>query len=154
MSRSVTVALPSTSGLARTAGLVIVALVLVALGIRVGLAALSPGPAAEFGRGVTLQQIVTPSNTFVGHIVGDDGTYVRLANPAIVRDASNTGSSQLIVQLLVVNPFDLKGDILVPRAQVVLIGNVEAGSGLEKAYRQAKGELPQESLAPAPSATP
>lgn len=153
MSRSVTVSLPSVSGIVRTVVLVVAALVLLAVGIRVGIGLLSPGPAADFGRDTGLQQVLTTANTFVGRVVSDDGTYVRLAGPAIVRDASSSGSSQLVVQLLTVDPFDLDGDILIPRSQVVLVGNVTAGSGLETAYRQATGELPTPTLGPTPTPT-
>jgi hypothetical protein len=152
LNRSVTVALPSVSGVVRTILVIAVALALLAVGVRLGLAVLSPGPAADFGRGAPLQQVVTTTSTFVGQVVSDDGTYLRLHGPAIVRDASSAGSSQLIVQLLVADPFDLNGDILIPRSQVILIGNVASSSGLETAYRQATGELPAPT--PGPTAAP
>jgi len=153
LSRSVTLAVPSASGLVRTILTIAVALALVAIGVRLGFGLLSPGPAAEFAQDGRLQQVVTTTNTFVGQVVSDDGTYLRLRGPAIVRDASSDADSQLIVQLLVADPFDLDGEILVVRSEVVLIGNVLAGSGLETAYRQATGELPQPTSGPTPAPT-
>jgi len=148
LSRSVTVAVPTASGLIRTILALAVGTALVLAGARLGLALLSPGPAAEFALDGRLQQVVTTTNTFVGQVVSDDGTYLRLRGPAIVRDASGDGSSQLIVQLLRVDPYDLDGEILVMRSEVILVGNVLAGSGLETAYRQATGDLPAPTSGP------
>src|SRR5262245_44963867 len=141
-----TVAIPSPRRLARIVGTVLVVAVVLAIGVRLGTWAVSPGPAAELARSHALQQIVTSGGTYLGHVVGDDGTYVRIARPAIVRPEQST--SNLVVQLLAVDPYDLNGDILMPRSSILLIGNVAAGSGLETAYRQATGELPQPTPAP------
>jgi len=147
VSRSVTLPIPTAGRLLRLlVGIVAVAAV-VGIGVRLGLWFVLPGPAAEFAA-AGLQQVQTAGGTYVGRVVADDGTYLRIAAPAIVRPES-AESGRLIVQLLTADPFDLGGDVLVPRAQVLLIGNVSAGSGLETAYRQAIGELP-----PAPTPTP
>jgi hypothetical protein len=147
VSRSVTLPIPTAGRLVRVLVGVLIVAAMVGVGVRVGLWIVSPGPAAEFAAG-GLQQVQTAGGTYVGRIVADDGTYVRIAAPAIVRPES-AESGRLLVQLLTADPFDLGGDILVPRTQVLLIGNVTAGSGLETAYRQAIGELP-----PAPTPTP
>jgi hypothetical protein len=152
LSRSVTVAVPSVSGIVRIVLALVVAVVLLAVGVRIGLALLSPGTAAEFADDGRLQQVVTVTDTFVGRVVSDDGTYLRLRGPAVVRDASSSSQGQLIVQLLVADPFDLDGEILVARSEVILVGNVLVGSGLETAYRQATGELPAPT--PVPTAAP
>lgn len=147
MSRSVTLALPPARQALRFLVALVAVVAIVLVGARIGAALISPGPAAEFGRGDSLQEVQTAGGTYVGVIVADDGRYLRLVGAAIVRPESST-SERLIVQMLTSSPFDLDGTVLIAREQVLFIGNVRPQSGLETAYRQATGELPQPTAAP------
>ena len=53
-----------------------------------------------------------------------------------------------LVQTLAVDPYALDGDVVIPLDQVVLVGTVVAGSGLEGAYLQAIDSSPGSSPAP------
>ncbi len=157
MSRSLTVRVPSARGILLGVLAVVAAIVLVGLGIRVGVAFVVGGPSAQLARGFALQEVHLVNGTvYVGHLVSDDGGFLRLADPAVVRQqtATQTGDQaaapQFVVQALFTDPFDLSGDITVPQAQVVLVGNVSADSSLGRAYSQAfQGGTPQ----PTPSPT-
>ncbi|MCI0583584.1 MAG: hypothetical protein L0227_11975 [Chloroflexi bacterium] len=151
MSRSVTVPIPGVARVGRVLLVLVAAAVIALVGIRAGLWLVSPGPAAELTAD-GLAQIQTTSATYVGRIVDDDGAYLRVADPAIIRPESGEPDARLLVQLLTAEPFNVAGEILIGREQVVLVGAVAAGSGLETAYRQATGDLPQPTNpTPAPS---
>jgi hypothetical protein len=142
---------PASRLIAGIVALAVVILVVLA-GIRIGSALFQPDPAVSLAAAAPLQQIQTSSGVYLGKVVGADGTYVRLARPAALQQSQSgeTGSQpQLVVVRLSAQPFDIDGDILIERDQIVVIGNVVADSGLEIAYRQAFGDLPPSSPAPA-----
>jgi hypothetical protein len=155
VSRSLTVSVPPR----RRVGQVLLALALAAallyLGVRIGRELTQPGPAARFAAPDALQELqLADGSVYVGRVVADEDGYLRLAGAAIVRpeQAQAGRSPRLLVVLVAADPQDIAGDLLIPREQVLYIGNVAASSGLETAYRQATGELPQAS--PQPGATP
>jgi hypothetical protein len=117
------------------------------VGIRLGMSLVSPGPAAEFSTFTDLQEVQTSSATYLGRIVEDRDGYVRIAEPAIVRaepvpSGSTDGEQQVIVQLLQTEPYGVAGDLLIPREQIVFIGNVADDAGLRDAYTQATSSAP------------
>jgi len=121
---------------------VLALIVLALLGLRLGMSLVSPGPAVEFSTLTDLQEIQTTSATYLGRVVDDRDGYVRIAGPAIVRaepapSGSTDGEQQVIVQLLQTEPYGVAGDLLLPREQIVFIGNVADGAGLRDAYTQA-----------------
>ncbi len=147
-SRSVTLRLPSLRRVGIAIATVVVGLVLVIAGIRVGLAVLGPSPIARTMADGGLHEIhILGGTVYLGRIVSDDGGMLRVRDPAIVREqAAPTASSepagaQLVVQSLVVDPYDLAGEVLIPIDQVSLIGVVAPGSSLEVAYVQAQASL-------------
>jgi hypothetical protein len=157
VSRSLTVSVPSARRIGQVLLAIALAIALLYLGLRIGRALTEGGPAARFAAPGALQEIQLADGSFyLGRIVADEDDYVRLAGAAIVRSdqAQGGGGSRLIVQLVVAEPQSIAGDLLVPREQILYIGNVAANSGLETAYRQATGELPQPSAPPGGTAPP
>jgi hypothetical protein len=129
----------------------VVALIAI-VGFRIGSSLVSGGPVVQLSAGAPVQQIRTSTDVYLGKVVSADGDYLRLAGPAILRQQQpqpSGGTSQLIVIRLTADPFDVDGDLLIDRQDVVSVGNVVRDSGLERAYRQAIGDLP----APSPGSS-
>ena len=57
----------------------------------------------------------------------------------------------LAVDVLTATPFNLGGDVLIPKAQVALIANVIVGSDIANAYVEASGVQPVPSGSPGAS---
>lgn len=134
------------------AAAVIAVVAIIWLGSIVGTTFFGSGVASRLaGQGVA-EIHVTGDAIYLGTIVSDRDGYLRLAQPAIlIPDAdSDTAGPQLLVQLLILDPYDLAGDVLIASDQVTLVGPVIPGSGLEQAYRQATGQTTSES----PTASP
>ena len=152
MSRSLTVAVPPPAQIARAIVAIVAAVLIVIVGLRIGGALLGPGGAKALSAGGALQEIHTTQGVYVGQVVAEDESYITLRTPAIVREEpaadGATGSGRILVILLAADPYFVAGDVVLPRDQVVLVGNVMTGSPLETAYRQATGELPAPSAAP------
>jgi hypothetical protein len=157
--RSVTLRLPSARRAALAIATLVVGAVLVLGGIRLGLALLGPSPVDQVTITGSVQEIhVLGGTVYIGRIVSDDGGILRVAEPATLRPGATPSSSPaaegpgLVVQSLVVDPYDLAGDVLIPLEQVTLMGNVVPGSGLAQAYTQALASLagPPASPSPAP----
>ena len=149
MSRSLTLSLPPAGTLVRiVVGLVIV-VVLAFVGYRAGAALTSRGPILDLASAAPLQQVRTTSDVYLGKIVSIDDNYVRLVGPAVVRESpqASAQTSRIVVIRMTADPFDIDGDLLISRQDIQSIANVVRDSGLEKAYRQAIGDLP----APSPS---
>jgi hypothetical protein len=147
MSRSMTVRVPSGPRLLAGILAVLAIVVLTLVGLRLGASLLSPGAAAEFSTLTDLQQVQTPSATYLGRVVSDRDGYVRLTGPAIIRtqpapSGSPDGEQQVVVQLLQSEPYGVAGDLLIPREQVLAIANVADDAGLRDAYAQASGTAP------------
>lgn len=153
MSRSLTVPVPPASRVVRWVAAVVLVVVLLVAGIRLGAILTARDPLLALADAAPVQQVQTVNGVYLGRIVAVDGDYIRLYAPAVVRETDGEGQEapQMIVIQLGRQPFDLGGDVLIPRAQVLLVGNVAGSSALEVAYRQAIGDLPQPT--PAPSAS-
>jgi hypothetical protein len=152
LSRSLTVALPSPARVAKAVVAIAAAVLIVIVGLRIGGSLLGPAAAKALSAGGALQEIHTTQGLYVGQVVAEDESYISLRTPAVVREEQatdgGTPSGRILVILLASEPYYVAGDVVLPRNQVVLVGNVTPGSPLDTAYRQATGELP------APSATP
>jgi hypothetical protein len=147
-----TVSLPPSATIVRiVVGLVIV-VALAFVGYRVGVALTSKGPVLDLTAATPVQQVRTSTDIYLGKVVSLDGDYLRLAGPAVVREQPQPSGQapQLIVIRLTADPFNIDGDLLIGRQDVVSIANVARDSGLERAYRQAIGDLPASS----PTASP
>ncbi len=154
MSRSLTVSLPPMVRVVQVIVALVVAVGLVYLGLRIGSALTAPAPAEGLSGGAALQEVHTTQGVYLGKVAAEDGSYLRLASPAVVREEQAQGGGQsgrVLVILLAAEPYYVSGDILIPTSQVVLVGNVIPGSPLDTAYRQARGELPPPAATPAPS---
>jgi len=134
-------------------GLVVIAVGIVLLGLRIGQEVTRRPETLQLAAAGPLQAVYLANGTaYLGAIVADDGTYLRLAGGAVIRSRAqpSASSSVLEIQLLASAPFNLDGDVLVPKAQVALIANVVVGSEVANAYIQAAGAAP----APSPAASP
>lgn len=150
MTRSLTVSLPSPGTLVRiVVGLVIVA-VLAFVGYRLGATLTSRGPILDLASAAPLQQVRTTNDIYLGKIVSVDDDYVRLVGPAVVRESpqASAQAAQIVVIRMTADPFNIDGDLLISRSDIQSVANVVRDSGLEKAYRQAIGDLP---TGPSPS---
>ena len=155
MSRSLTLQVPSPRQVVLTVAGVLVALVLLFIGVRLGSSLLSPSPVMELSAEGELHQVqVLGGATYLGTIVRDDGMTLRLARPAIVRQeeapAASDGAqgARIVVQSLATDPFGIVADVLIPLDQITLIGVVQPASSLGQAYGEAMG------LTAAPAASP
>jgi hypothetical protein len=93
---------------------------------------------------------------YLGKIVGDDGSTLRLARPAVIRQEGTPAASpgaagpRIIVQSLATDPYGIAADILIPLDQVTLIGVVHPSSSLGQAYAEAMGLTSAPTASPAP----
>jgi hypothetical protein len=111
----------------------------VALGGLAGASLLRSGAAGRLGG--QLQEVQTSGGNYVGHIVQDDGTWLTLADPAVVtvQAAADGSGNQVVVRALSAEPFGLGTQILISRTQIEFVGSVRSDSQLAGAYRQALG---------------
>lgn len=147
MPESVTFQVPSPRRVIGTVGTLAAVGALLMIGIAVGNRLFAADPVARLtGQGAIQQVRVTTGAVYVGRAIGVDGNYVRLADPAIVRqsgtDNSPSTAPQLVVENLTVEPFDVAGELVIPVESIEWAAAVRPGSGLEAAYRQAIGQLP------------
>jgi len=154
MSRSLTLPVPSSRQLGLAVAIVIGAIVVVLAGIKIGAVLTSPSEVMGLVAGGELHEVqVLGGAVYLGRIVDEDGTTLRLSRPAVVRQqqapAASPGSQGplVIVQSLVTDPYDVGSDIVIPLENVTLIGVVEPSSALARAYGEAMGLIP----APSPS---
>lgn len=145
MSRSLTVSVPPPALIARWLGWLVLGVVVIVAGVIGGQTLTRRDSAVALAASTPLQQIQTSSGVYLGKIVSADDNYLRIFGPAVLRENQPSASGQppqLLVIRLTSEPFDLDGDVLIPRENVILIGNVARNSPLETAYRQAIGDLP------------
>ena len=161
MSRSLTLPVPSTRQIALAVGAVLVAIAVVFVGIRLGTSLLTPSPVMGLAAEGDIHEVqLLGGAVYLGKIVGDDGSALRLARPAVVRQeaaaAASPGASpgaqgpRVIVQSLATDPYGIAADILIPLDQVTLIGVVEPSSSLGKAYGEAMGLISAPATSPSP----
>jgi hypothetical protein len=150
VSRSLTVSLPAAGTLVRVAVGLVIVVVLAFVGYRTGAALTSRGPILDLASAAPLQQVRTTSDIYLGKIVSVDDNYIRLVGPAVVREApqASAQAAQIVVIRMTADPFNIDGDLLLSRQDIQAVANVVRDSGLEKAYRQAIGDLP---AGPSPS---
>lgn len=133
---------PRAGRLAILVAAIIAAIVVVIVGIRVGQGMNQRPETLQLAGAGPLQAVyLANGSVYLGAIVGDDGTDLRLAGGAVIR--AHPGASGepgvLAVDLLTVTPFNLVGDVLIPKAQIALIANVQPGSDVANAYLRAAG---------------
>jgi len=140
-----TVSLPSLASVARLVVAVVAIAAIVFVGLRIFDAVRPDQVVSDLAFNAPLQQVRTVSEVYLGKVKSESDGYVRLVGPAVVREqpTASGSPSQVLVIRLTADPFDVDGDLLIPRENVVAIGNVARDSGLERAYRQAIGDLPQ-----------
>jgi hypothetical protein len=151
MSHTVTVRLPSLAQVVRVVVGAIVVIVVIGLGL---LAWSQLNPASEprsFAQAGRLQEITLVNGTVVvGQLKDDAGGYLRVSGAAEVSAGTGDQAGAMVVKMIATDPTDADGEVLISVSQVVTIMNVLPGSGLETAYRQASGELPQPTTSPPP----
>lgn len=117
----------------------IAAALLVVVGVRIGMAVF--GPAATTSLPGELQQVETTGGTYLGRVTSDDGTYLRLAGPAIVlvESGGDGTNDQIVVRSLSAEPYGLGSVILLNRDQIIFVAGVASDSQLAAAYASALG---------------
>lgn len=157
MSRSLTLRVPPLRQIVLAVAGIAVAVVLLAVGIRLGASLLSPTAVIGLAREGELHEIqVLGGAVYLGRIVGDDGSTVRLARPAVVRQESAPAASpgaegpRIVVQSLATDPYGIAADILIPLENITLVGVVQPTSSLGVAYAEAMGLTPAPGASPAP----
>jgi hypothetical protein len=155
MTRSLTLRVPSLRQIVLAVAGIAVAVVLLTVGIRLGASLLSPTAVNGLAREGELHEIqVLGGAVYLGRIVSDDGTSIRLSRPAVVRQEAEpaaspgAGGPRIVVQSLATDPYGIAADIIIPLDNVTLVGVVQPTSSLGVAYSQAMG------LTPAPGASP
>jgi hypothetical protein len=150
---SVTLDLPSARRVLTGVGAVVGLVALLVIGVMIGTRLLAPNPITGLATPGTVQQVgVAGGAVYVGRIVSSDGDYLRIAEPATIRqsDAAPGASAgpPLVVQALTVEPYDAAGELVVPISSVAWVTTVRPGSGLDTAYHQAVATVPGSSPAP------
>ena len=148
---------PSPRQVILAIGAIVLAVLVLLLGIRLGSSLLSPSAVMELAGEGQLQQVqLVGGAVYLGTIAGDDGDTLRLTRPAIVRQeqapvaSGTTGGPRIVVQSLATDPYGIAGDVLIPLDQVLLIGVVQPSSSLGGAYGEAMGLTLAPSAAPSP----
>lgn len=135
--------------------LVVVGVVALAvIGIRVTSQSARSSEPLQLAAAGPLQSVHLANGTvYLGAIVGDDGTYLRLAGGAVIRPRAGAsgGPATLTIDLVSVSPFNFVGDVLIPIGQVAVVANVLPGSDVANAYLRAAGAGIPASAAPGPS---
>lgn len=157
MSRSLTLPVPSLRQVVLVVASLVLAILVLAVGIRLGGSLLSPAPVMRLAGEGQLHEIqVLGGAVYLGTIVSDDGSTLRLARPAVVRQEQTPAASQgaqgprVVVQSLSTDPFGIAADIVIPLQQVTLVGVVQPSSSLYQAYSQAMGLTPGPAASPSP----
>lgn len=124
----------ATQRFVRPVLIVVGASIVIGAGALLGSRLVTPGLAQRIAGASDLFEIHTATGSFiVGSYRGEDDEFIRIALPASVApDPDN--DEQYTVTLLAENPFDLAGEIVVAKEQLVLAGPVAAGSALETGY--------------------
>jgi hypothetical protein len=150
---SITLDLPSAQRAVRVILGAIGFVVLLLVGVVIGSRILAPEPFTGLVTPGAVQQVrVSSGAVYVGRILSSTGGYVRIAEPAIIRQgdaaAGESAAPRLVVDALTVEPYDTSGELAIVIASIDWVATVRPGSGLEAAYRQATS-----TSGPAPSAS-
>lgn len=132
---------------------------LLLVGVAIGSRLLAPDPISGLATPGTVQQVrVSSGAVYVGRIVSSGGEYLRIADPATIRQgdaaAGASPGPRLVVEALTVEPYDTGGELVIPIASVEWVTTVRPGSGLEAAYRQATGTVPAAPAVPGSPSSP
>jgi hypothetical protein len=157
MSRSLTLQVPSPRRVLLIVIGIVVAVAVIFAVARLTASILAPSPVMRVAADGNLHEVqVLGGTVYLGTVVADDGSALRLARPAVIRseqapaasgDVGN--SSRIVVQSLATDPFGIAADIVIPLDNVTLVGVVQPNSSLGRAYTEAIGVAPA-----APSASP
>lgn len=147
MPGSVTVRLPSPRRVIWSVLTFVAVGALLMIGITVGNRLFAADPIQRLTVQGAIQQVgLRTGAVYVGRVIGADGGYVRVADPAIIRqtgaDSSASAAPRLVVEGLTAEPYDVAGELVIPVESIEWAAAVRPGSGLEAAYRQAVGQLP------------
>jgi hypothetical protein len=155
MSRSLTLSVPSPRRIVLTLLGIAVAVAVLFIGVRLGSSILSQSPVMGLAAEGSLHEVqVLGGAVYLGTIVKDDGSTLRVSRPAIIRQeqvpaaSPGTQGPRIIVQSLATDPYGIAADVLIPLQQVTFVGVVGPSSSLGKAYAEAMG------VAGAPTASP
>jgi hypothetical protein len=156
MSRSLTLRVPSPRQIVLTIVGVAAAIAVLIVGARLGASLLSPSPIMGLAAEGSVHEVqLLGGAIYLGTIVADDGSMLRLARPAVVRQEGTAPSAspgqqgpRIIVQSLATDPYGIAADILIPLDQVATVGVVQPSSSLGRAYGEAMG------LTQAPAGSP
>ena len=158
MSRSLTVPVPPLRRVGLFVVGIVVAIAVVLVVARLTASILSPSPVMDLASEGDLHEVqLLGGAVYVGTIVTDDGSMLRLARPAIVRQeqapAASPGAQgpRVIVQSLTTDPFGIAADIVIPLDQVTFIGVLQPTSSLGAAYGEAVGLTQPPAVTPSPS---
>ena len=157
MSRSLTISVPSLRRLGLLAVGIVVAIAIVYVVARVTASILSPSPVMGLAAEGGIHEVqVLGGVVYLGTIVKDDGSTLRLARPALVRQEQAPAASpeaegpRIVVQSLATDPYGIAADILIRLDQVTLIGVVRPSSSLGQAYNEAMGLAQPPAVSPSP----
>lgn len=124
--------------------LVATAVVVIAVGVAAGVFLTRGAGGLEriADEGQLVEIHIGTGDILLGIFEGEADGFVHLSLAATIttEPAASGEPPAFRVRLLGVDPYDLEGDVLIAREQVLLAGPVAAGSPLEDAYRQALGE--------------
>lgn len=158
MSRSLTLPVPSLRTVVLAVVGIVVAIAVVFVVARLTESILSPSPVMDLAAEGELHEVqILGGTVYLGTIVTDDGSMLRLARPAIVRQeqapaaSPGTEGPRVIVQSLTTDPFGIAADIVIPIDQVTFVGVLQPSSSLGVAYGQAVGLTQPPAVTPSPS---
>jgi hypothetical protein len=151
---SITVNVPSAQRALRVVLAIVGFVALLLIGIAIGTRIFAPEPFSGLATSGSVHQVRLASGAvYVGRITSSSGGYLRMADPAIIRQGGTAPSASaaplLVVEALSVEPYDVRGDLAIVIGSVDWVGDVRPGSDLEAAYRQAVNPA-----GPAPSVAP
>lgn len=129
---------------------------LLLIGALIGSRLLAPDAISTLATPGAVQQVrVNSGSVYLGRIVSSGGEYLRLADPAIIRQGDTAADAspgpRLVVEALAVEPYDTHGELVIPITSVEWVTNIRPGSDLEAAYSQVTSTVP---AAPRPTSSP
>lgn len=143
MPESITIRVPEVRRIVALAGAFGIVALLLLLGVALGSRLFPVDPVSSLATTGAIQQVrVNSGAVYVGRIAGSGGSYIQIAEAAIVRQADAAGPAsssapRLVVEALTIEPYDVTGLLLIPVASVEWVTTIRPGSGLDAAYRQA-----------------
>ena len=118
--------------------LVAAAVLLAIAGVIVGQLLARPDDIALIEPGTVIEVHLDTGQIVLGVYAGEDASYLILSAPATLAAGSDEDAT-LSVRSMAVAPQSIAGNVLVERAQVVLIGAIQVDSDLYAGYLEATG---------------